>query len=201
MNIVQQGGLMMWPLLVVSVVALGVILERFVVISTTRFPALRVLSALRDDIQDSKAAQLPSDIADRYPAFVPFFEALLFEECSKSQREATAQAAGEEILFRLNRGLDLLSTLSNVAPLMGLLGTVIGMISAFSTLAASSDVDISLLAGGIWQALLTTATGLAIAIPTLLAHRWFLRQQEKVAHAMQVGAAYLLEAFHEDDAL
>ena len=83
---------------------------------------------------------------------------------------------------------------------MGLLGTVIGMISTFSNLSASGNVDITLLAGGIWQALLTTAAGLAVAIPALLAHRWFCNQYEKTAYRMQHAANQFLNDPQEEEA-
>jgi biopolymer transport protein ExbB len=67
------------------------------------------------------------------------------------------------------------------------------MISTFSNLAASGNVDINMLAGGIWQALLTTAAGLAVALPALLAHRWFCSQYDKTAYAMQRAANVFLD--------
>lgn len=81
------------------------------------------------------------------------------------------------------RALEVIATLS---PLLGLLGTVLGMIQAFQELAVSgSQVDPALLSGGIWQALLTTALGLAVAIPVVLVHSWLERRVERCGHAME----------------
>ncbi|WP_207261460.1 MotA/TolQ/ExbB proton channel family protein [Desulfovibrio sp. Huiquan2017] len=183
MNILQQGGVMMWPLLVLSVAALAVILERFVVFTTSRFPSPSTLDGLLETFrtQGRDAAALKG--AETAPAFGAFFQACFSE--SGNGREAAIQSAGDDILFRFNARLDFLSTAAATAPLMGLLGTVLGMINAFSRLSSSGDVDITVLAGGIWQALLTTAAGLCIAIPAVLAHRWFCREYDKIAHAMQ----------------
>lgn len=89
--------------------------------------------------------------------------------------DATRLEAEAEARFaRLERGLRFLDTIAQISPLLGLFGTVLGMIEAFQAMqAAGSQVDPSLLAGGIWVALLTTAVGLAVAMPTSLAHSWF----------------------------
>ncbi|MDD3312173.1 MotA/TolQ/ExbB proton channel family protein [Pseudodesulfovibrio sp.] len=187
MNILQQGGLLMWPLLALSVAALAVILERFVVFTTRRFPAPAALDALLETFRSRGGEAAIKDAEENSPAFLDFFRAC-FGTGDAARSEAAIQAAGEDVLFEFNARLDFLATTATAAPLMGLLGTVIGMINAFSRLSASGDVDITMLAGGIWQALLTTAAGLCIAIPTLLAQRWFCRQCDKTAFAMQRAA-------------
>ena len=102
--------------------------------------------------------------------------------------------AGETVLERLETRLSLLSVLARLAPLMGLLGTILGMITTFSRIAeARSGVDMSLLAGGIWQALLTTAAGLCIAIPALFFLSCFQGKVRRVADALnKAGNAALL---------
>lgn len=192
MTLFQQGGPMMWPLLAVSVASLAVMAERFVVFTTTSFPKGDTLASVLDMARQGRKGEALSRVEETAPFFTEFFSALLANG-SFRQREEHAQLAGEEALFGLSRRLDFLATAATAAPLMGLLGTVMGMISAFSRLASSGNVDITMLAGGIWQALLTTAAGLGIAIPSLLAHRWFRRQHEKTAFAMQRTAALLLD--------
>lgn len=93
------------------------------------------------------------------------------EHMSKEQRECSVEHVGMNHLRRLESHLRGLDMVANVAPLLGLLGTVIGMVAAFSTLeSAGTRVDPSLLAGGIWQALLTTVAGLTVGIPALAAY-------------------------------
>ena len=184
MNILQQGGFMMWPLLALSIAALAVILERFVVYTTRRFPtpyAIEELFILAQNNDNETALEKVGEDAETY---LPLFE-ILFSHRSEEKKEQALQIVGEELLFFFGKRLDFLSTISMTAPLIGLLGTVLGMIEAFSKLSASNNVDITMLAGGIWQALITTATGLSIAIPAMLAHRWFCRQHDKTAFAMQ----------------
>jgi biopolymer transport protein ExbB len=189
MSILQQGGFMMWPLLILSVAALAVILERLVAFTTRRFPSAQAVHFLLDTFRTQGRDAAISNVEETAPAFAAFFSACFSPHTAN--REPAIQAAGEEILFQFNARLDFLSTAAATAPLMGLLGTVLGMINAFSQLASAADVDITVLAGGIWQALLTTATGLCIAIPAVLAHRWFCREYDKIAHAMQ-HAAHLI---------
>ena len=103
-------------------------------------------------------------------------------------REEVTRVAKDQIegLKSWLRPLELIATLS---PLLGLFGTVLGMIEAFQKLEqAGSAVDPSILSGGIWQALLTTAVGLAVAIPATLAHSWLERCTERAAHAMEDAA-------------
>ncbi len=110
---------------------------------------------------------------------------LLARHSEETIREETTRIANEELndLRRYLRPLELIATLS---PLLGLLGTVIGMIEAFQSLQASgTQVDPSILSGGIWQALLTTAVGLSVAIPATLAHGWLESRVEDAGHAME----------------
>lgn len=186
MSLLQQGGFMMWPLFILSVAALAVILERLVVFTTRRFPSAQALDTLLETFRTQGRAATLGSVEETAPAFTAFFAACFSPD--RAHREAAIQAAGDEILFGFNARLDFLSTAAATAPLMGLLGTVLGMINAFSRLASAADVDITVLAGGIWQALLTTAAGLCIAIPAVLAHRWFCREYDKIAHAMQHAA-------------
>ena len=168
MGLIELGGWMMWPLLAVSVAALAIVVERALVFMGCPFPDSRFPGLLRDF-----AALLGSPLPNR---------------------EAALRLAGETVLERLEARLSLLSVLARLAPLMGLLGTILGMITTFSRIAeARSGVDMSLLAGGIWQALLTTAAGLCIAIPALFFLSCFQGKVLRVADALnKAGNAALL---------
>ena len=93
----------------------------------------------------------------------------------------------------LERGLVILATVANCAPLMGFLGTVIGMIIAFASIEAAGDVDATLVAGGIKVALLTTATGLLIAIPVNLGYNFFVTRIDTLILDMEQGAQKVLD--------
>lgn len=171
MRLIQQGGIMMWPLILLSVPALGIILERFVFFISHPFP--------------SSKERITSEKSDEPDLFSPFFDSLA-RTIPEGQKEETVALASKEILFVFGRRLDFLSSVSTTAPLLGLLGTVVGMVQAFSTLAgAQGGMDIGLLADGIWHALLTTAAGLVIAIPSLMAHQWFCSRTRNTAFEME----------------
>ena len=102
---------------------------------------------------------------------------------------------GRDELERLRSWLRPLEIIATLSPLLGLLGTVIGMIAAFRSLeAAGSQVDPAILSGGIWQALLTTAVGLIVAIPALLLHNWLERRVERCAHHVEDYATRVFTA-------
>ena len=190
MGLMVLGGWMMWPLLAVSVAALAIIVERALVFMGCPFPDRAfsglVLEAARSGDVGPLAARLR-----RVPMLRDFADLL---DGPALNRETALRLAGEAVLARLETRLSLLSVLSRLAPLMGLLGTILGMIATFSRIAgAASGVDMTLLAGGIWQALLTTAAGLCIAIPALFFLAVFQGRARRVAEALnRAGNAALL---------
>ncbi len=110
---------------------------------------------------------------------------LLADKNEATVREEVTRIARNH-LERLRSWLRVLELIASLSPLLGLLGTVIGMIEAFRRLeSAGNQVDPALLSGGIWQALLTTAVGLVVAIPALVAHQWLERRVERCAHTME----------------
>ena len=118
------------------------------------------------------------------------------ETLSEEGREGQVSRAGSQEVRNLESYLRGLEIVGNTSPLIGLLGTVTGMISAFAALeSAGTKVDPSLLAGGIWEALLTTAFGLFVGIPTLAAFYLFEGRLERVRNMMQEAATQLLEHF------
>ncbi len=99
-------------------------------------------------------------------------------------------------LSKLEKGLVVLATLTNVAPLLGFLGTVIGMIIAFQSIEAAGEVEATLVAGGIKVALLTTAAGLVIAIPVSIAHNYFVSRIDSLVIDMEESAQKMIDALH-----
>ena len=113
--------------------------------------------------------------------------------------ERTIEAASAHELSRLERGLSVLATVSNIAPLLGFLGTVSGMINSFDALARAGLSNPGLVAKGISEALITTATGLAVAIPMLVAYNYFTSRVSKFVLEMETSANVLLETYSEMD--
>ena len=126
---------------------------------------------------------------------------LLAEQGEATVREEVTRIARNH-LERLRAWLRALELIASLSPLLGLLGTVIGMIEAFQRLeSACSHVNPALLSGGIWQALLTTAVGLVVAIPALVAYQWLERRVERCAHTMEDCTTRMFTSFSEQKRL
>lgn len=213
MNLFFMGGWMMWPLLALSILALAVIIERAMFYASLGFPSSLSEERLASALEKRDFQQMEEAFTGAHSLFQPFFREIskLSDPSAAKASGEEAQAAsepiaenreheilnllGQEVLARLDRGLPLLGVIVRAAPLMGLLGTVLGMINTFSRLAATQGgVDLMVLAEGIWQALLTTAAGLLIAIPVLLARHWFVGRKRRVGEALfrTAGAALIL---------
>jgi biopolymer transport protein ExbB len=186
MEWLTSGGWMMYPILFCSVVALGVVLERFYVIfihyaqlPSEQFDKLQAL-VQEGDIKSAK------EMLEQQPsAQKSIYLAMLNQKDEDSQNKA-AELEGNAIQFRLNERLSILSTIGSVTPLMGLLGTVFGMIDVFSQLAQMQGAaNPGMLADGIWQALLTTAAGMAIAILAVLFYHFFNRHIVNILYELQ----------------
>jgi biopolymer transport protein ExbB len=170
----------MYPLLAFSVIALAVILERTVFFLSSRAGSVHTaeeLDALYKEHGNWKAAVKGFAENKKRIYFLPlvaaYFDAL-DETPQRTEERLFAQA--KEIVMVNERRLPILASIAAAAPLFGLFGTVLGMIEVFQKLAAlGGRADVALLSGGIWVALLTTAFGLLIAIPSLLAHHYFSR--------------------------
>lgn len=190
MNIFFMGGWMMWPLALISIMVTAIVVERLLLFSTCRFPGKDFSSLLEDAVQGNAGAMIKAiegvDMLRR-------FSSLLTEK--GAGKEAALRIEGEAVVKRLEARLPLLSILAKIAPLMGLLGTVLGMISTFSEIAnAQAGINMNQLAGGIWQALITTAAGLFIAIPALFFLHYFQTRTDNVATALSEAANAIISA-------
>jgi len=190
-HIAEQGGVVVSILVGLSLIALTVIL-----VKAWQFFRLRPLPAQQmQKLMASLPAGQPSDRAQ--PSFVKrrdlasrllaHMVALLSRQSlSAADLRMESQRKARQLLSELTDHLRILEVVANVAPLLGLFGTVLGMIEAFQAMeVAGSQVNPAVLSGGIWQALLTTAVGLAVAIPVSMAHSWFERRVEVQAALLQ----------------
>lgn len=198
MNWIEQGGVMVWPLVALSVVVVAVLIERFIVFTTTRLPDSNQEDALVKLLRENKRDALRQEVSSNLPLLAGVVEALL-SESSPRMREVVVATKGEEIERAFDKRLGVLALASRVAPLMGLLGTIIGIIITFANVASGKGaVDMSSLTEGIWQALIATAIGLCIAIPSVLAHHAFLRQAESYAFVIKRFSNMCLSVMDEE---
>lgn len=185
----QDGGVFMWPLLACSILGMAVILVKFVTLQLARVRTDRLLERVRELV---RAGRLDDAIdlcsCTRGPVAAILLTGLhVYEEGESTRAELALTHAGRIEMAFLEKGLVVLATIANVAPLIGFLGTVAGMIIAFGAIESAGEVEATLVAGGIKVALVTTASGLAIAIPVNIAHNWFVSQIDGLIVDMRQG--------------
>ncbi|MDA1280598.1 MAG: MotA/TolQ/ExbB proton channel family protein [Chloroflexi bacterium] len=189
-EIIQSGGEVMWVLVVMSVVALTVLLERLIVLH--RAPGENEIERALDEVEqivrqsgEKAAAQHCAEgrgFANYvFLALMKRFDVLVLEERdTDDMRDELVMTTTASSRKYLGRFLLVLSTIATVAPLLGLLGTILGMITAFESIARAGTGDPQVVASGISVALLTTAGGLIIAIPSLIFHRYLASRAEAI---------------------
>ncbi|WP_299752092.1 MotA/TolQ/ExbB proton channel family protein [uncultured Boseongicola sp.] len=186
MGLLDRGGVVIWIIAALSVVGLAVILWK-----VWRLAALGAWGGARAEAS-VEAFRLHGqvDSADgggvRAMVVRAAMHAVTDARLTAEQAREETERVARRSLADARRGLRVLEVISTVAPLLGLLGTVLGMIVAFQALQTSgSQADASVLAGGIWEALLTTAAGMAVAIPAALALAWFEAVIDRVASDLE----------------
>ncbi|MBS0289445.1 MAG: MotA/TolQ/ExbB proton channel family protein [Proteobacteria bacterium] len=191
-DILLAGGWLMFPLLGCSIIALAIIAERIWVLRESKIiPPDLVQNILRDLVnRDGKPLRL-SSLAMESPLGQILSKGLQHSEQGITIMRTRMEDQGRQIILELERYLNTLGTIASAAPLLGLLGTVLGMIQIFSVLGGSPDSEA--LAGGIAQALLTTAFGLFIAIPCLMFHRYFKRRIDEFASKLEKESQKLID--------
>lgn len=191
-DIFDKGGPIVWVLLVYSMIALALILERFLhYFFMQRLPA-NFVQGLSSAFSDNSVEDYLKPLSGPDARVLQGICAARSEGIS--DLDSVASRCGSEELIKMERGFRTLSILGHTAPLLGLLGTIMGMIKAFMVIElAGGRVDSQALAGGIWEAMLTTGVGLAVAIPILLLLHVLEGTSDRRAHAMRRSAMLLLE--------
>ena len=189
-----KGGGFMYPLLIASIIGVAVIIERAVTLSRARTDVRklmkRVLDALHSKGVDAAAAECERT---KGPIAAILHAGLKRAERGTDAVERAIETAGTIETSFLERGLIWLATLATIAPLLGFLGTVSGMIRAFNAIAEAEQVNAKLVASGISEALITTATGLLVAIPMQAFHNFFVAQIDRFIIEMEESTADLVD--------
>lgn len=201
MEFYDKGGPVMHALLACSLVGLVFIFERFWALYSAKINTQEFLDRVRTALLKRKNVKEAITTCEEYqgPIANIMKAGLLKYGRPQDEIERTIEAASAHELARLERGLAVLATISNIAPLLGFLGTVSGMINSFDALARAGLSNPGLVAQGISEALITTATGLAVAIPILAAYNYFTSRVSKFVLEMETSANVLLETYAEMD--
>jgi biopolymer transport protein ExbB len=200
-QIILKGGVMMVPIAIASIMALAIICTRLYSLRKIRINAktfvLQVKNMmLRKQVDDAimLCKQTPGPIASIFKA------GLLKNDRPREQIKDAIEGAAHTEVFHLEKNLGVLGTIAAITPLIGFLGTVTGMIKAFMQIQAlGGNVDASVLAGGIWEALITTAAGLSVGIPALIGYNWLQSKVEMHVFEMQESSNELLDVLLEQE--
>ncbi len=192
---VAKGGPVMWPLLLLSVLGLAVAIWRWLALRNATRDAAAFLASLRESLLAGDTAAAIAT-CDQHPGPVSSIvkAGLLKLGRPKDELERSLQDASAHELAELERGLPVLATIAMIAPLLGFLGTVTGMINSFDALASVGLNNPAAVASGISEALITTAAGLIIAIPVQMAYNYFVASVNATVRRMESAANMVLEA-------
>ena len=198
-EIVSEGGWLMLPIILCSIVAIAIVIERFWTLSAARITPKYVLAQvwtwLKNNQLDStklRELRLSSPLGQILAAV------LLSSKYGRQAMIDGIEQAAAQVIHDIERYLSALGTIAAITPLLGLLGTVVGMIRVFSEIMLQGTGNANALAGGISEALITTAAGLTVAIPTYIAHRFFMRRVESLVLNLELESIKLVDALHSD---
>jgi biopolymer transport protein ExbB len=189
----QKGGIIMAPLLVGSILGLAIVIERAFGLRARRVLVPEIVSSI-EKINGTEDVKVAERICETYPG--PFaniiLAALRNQDLTRDELKETILDQGRQEVRILQRGLVMLETIAAASPLLGLMGTVIGMIKVFNVISQQGIGQASVLSGGISEALITTVTGLAIGIPALVAFNYFTNKAESLVMDIEKYSTTLL---------
>lgn len=189
-TIFLRGGIIMWFILLCSVVGLAIIIDRYIVLRKAKINVPAFLVRIRGMIKKKDiSGAISYCMEEKSPVANIVRKGLKKYKLGHERVKEAIENAGRQEISKLEKGLPILASVSGIAPLLGFLGTVTGMITAFMTIedlqGAANPSD---LAGGIWQALITTAFGLIVGIPALAFYNYFLSAVKKTVSDMETVA-------------
>ncbi len=199
-NLITQGGLMLWVLLAASAVSILVFAERLLHYHRAQINSMEFLSGVRNVLKRDNVVEALS-ICDATPGPVARLVkvAVLNRERGREGVRESLEEAGLMEVPRLEEKLNVLATLAQIAPLLGLLGTVLGFLQIFSELQASgAQANMEQLAGGVWKALVSTAAGIAVAIPCYAAYNYLVGRVNSIVLDMEKAASEIVNIVTEN---
>ena len=196
-ELIKAGGWVMWPIILCSVAALAIIGERFWSLQKKYVAPPNLLAQVqqllaRNELEPSHLAAL----RDSSPLGRILAAGLVNRDHDREIVKEAVENAGRQVVPELERYLRSLGTIAGISPFLGLFGTVVGMIQMFSGIGQHGVGDPSIVAAGISTALITTAGGLAVAIPSLMFYRYFRGRVNELLLEMEQEAVKLVEILH-----
>lgn len=195
----EKGGDFMWPLLILAIIGLAVILERLFTLQRAHTNTRKLMAEIVQSLKDKGIVAAQNICMNtRGPIAAILHAGLAKVDKGPAAVEKAIENSGAIEMAFLQRGLPVLATVANIAPLLGFLGTVSGMIHAFEAIAAAEQVSAKVVATGISEALITTMTGLVIAIPVQALYNFFTARIDGFVLEMEETSVELLDALTEE---
>ncbi len=198
MDLFLRGGPLMYPILLCSVIGWAIFLERIVAyikLQHNLAPLATTVTHLLEEDQAVEAVALCRQ--EKTPLAKILLVVIKNRGRLRSDLKSLAEEVGEREAVSLHRYLGLLATIANISPLLGLLGTVLGMIKAFNIIASEGIGTPATLGGGISEALITTAAGLTVAVPLILFHRYLTSRSERLVLALEEATMQIVDLVEE----
>ncbi len=196
---VKAGGWLMLPIIVCSIAAVAICIERYLALNPEKIAPKPLLGQVWGWLKNNQlnAAKI-REIRASSPLGQVLAAGLSNSRHGRDVMKESIQEAANHVIHDMERYLNTLGTIAAITPLLGLLGTVIGMIKVFTAIMLEGTGNAAVLAGGISEALITTATGLSVAIPALIMHRYYLRRIDTVVITLEQETIKLVDALHGD---
>ena len=189
-EIIQKGGPVMYPIILCSIVAFAIVIERLYHLYKAKIDTKDFMNNIEITIKRNRIAEAIK-ICDNTPGPIAHIvkSGIIKHDRARQEIRESIEDAGHQEVPRLEKNIGLLATIAQISPLLGLLGTVTGMVRAFQIIqeksASFNPVSPGDLAGGIWEALLTTVAGLIVAIPTVVAYNYLVNRVEEFVLEME----------------
>jgi biopolymer transport protein ExbB len=198
-QIFVSGGWLMWPILFCSIVIVAISIERFITLKSERIIPAGQLAQVWQQLRNKElSGDRLKTLRDSSPLGYILASGISNSGHGRDVMKDSIEEAAGQVIHQLERFLTILGTIANTTPLLGLLGTVLGMIQVFADIMLFGTGNAAELAGGISQALITTAAGLTVAIPAMVLHRYFERHVESLVVQLEGQATKLVDAMHSD---
>ncbi len=194
----KAGGLTMWPLLICSIIALAIIIERFIFLQRARTDVKEFVRRINEALAQNRIEEAVRICGEHKGPVATIFKAGLKKyRRSREEMEKAIEDSGTLEVARMERGIVILSTVNKLAPLLGFFGTVTGLYTAFMAITMKGMGDPKVVASGVAEALITTIAGLAIAMPGTFAQYLFIDKINKIVFEMQESSVAFLDNMEE----
>lgn len=198
-ELILAGGWIMAPIILCSILAFTIVVERFWTLREKKIAPPNLTDQIIKLHQKKRITnEAITKLYNNSPLGRILASGLRNMDNQRELMKESIEEEGRQVVLELERFLNTLGTIASITPLLGLLGTVIGMIKVFAVITSLGVGDPKILADGISEALLTTAAGLSVAIPSLMFYRFFRGRVDELLLKMEAQAVYLVEVVHGD---